>query len=106
MHYYSLLRMFQQYTYKERGPNNCKNMLINKNIIFYAGDAHIRFFKGFINEYYNIKPNISIQNETNLDDIISIQNKTNLDDVKSIQQCIKFDKPFNYFETIPISNKN
>jgi hypothetical protein len=74
IHYYSLLRMFGYYNDRS----------YNKNIIMYCGHNHNQFFLQFIEDYFNIKPDLTIVNDFNTK-------------LKQADQCIKFKDDFDYF---------
>lgn len=79
---YVLARLFVRFNKDkmERGPINCRNSKYQemKNIIIYAGVAHIKNYNKFLKLYFGVSPDIEIQNET--------------------KQCIRLDEEFDFFE--------
>jgi hypothetical protein len=79
---YFLLRLFIKFDLDKmsRGPTNChdsNNVIIN-NAIVYAGVYHSMIYQKFIENYFDIKPLIEINQPED-------------------QKCIEFDQPFDFF---------
>ena len=58
-----------------RGPLGCKTFNFAKNIIFEGGDSHAIFYSDFISYYFDVDPDIHINNSYN-------------------NNCMEFDTPF------------
>lgn len=79
---YLLLRVFTMYDSKKlsRGPTACQKtkFLENRNIIVYAGTAHIDLYQSFLNKFFNVSPAILVIKPND-------------------EQCLTLSSPFDFF---------
>ena len=95
MDFYTLNRMFMTFDMTgekgKRGPIICRKQDTPKYIIFYGGTAHTETYAYFFEKIFGAKPDIELDSEKD-------------EDGENINACITFEKPFNFFEDIDISN--
>lgn len=79
---YFMLRLFTIYDQKkmDRGPTQCHDLQYqkNKNVVVYTGANHTQIYIDILNKYFTTLPTIYIKNS-------------------NVSQCLKFDKPFDFF---------
>lgn len=97
MDLYTLIRMFIVFeeSKMQRSPAKCRKTSSPKYIIAECGYFHAKFFNSFISTYFDIKPDILVDNDnyTGFEDTIMRSNE-----YQTEFQCIKLDKSFDFFD--------